>query len=99
MGWRVKVYPIVREELNGLSSSGTLSRRGMLLAYNSLRLELPQQARNFQNRRDPTDLDYFTYKVRFHDRDRWHWFTFYVNDRVEPGLLIVEDLEHRSSGG
>jgi len=49
--------------------------------------------------RATTDPDYFVYEVRVRDRDVWHWFTFYVNDRIEPGLLLVEDLEHRSSRG
>ncbi len=97
MGWRVKIYPVVRKGLNGLSSSGTLSRRGLLQCYNALRLDLPQHVRRFQGRRNATDPVYFEYEVRVRDRGSWHWFTFYVNDQAEPGSLLVEDLVHESS--
>jgi len=71
----------------------------MLLCYNALRLELPHRVQRFQGKRDATDPVYFEYEVRVRDGGFWHWFTFYVNDRAEPGLLIVEDLEHRYSRG
>jgi hypothetical protein len=96
-GWRVELGSRVKDGINGLCSSGELSRTGMLLAYNSLWLELPRQARYVQNRRDPIDPDYFLYKVRVRDRGVWHHFTFSVQDKVEGGLLYVADLVHLTS--
>ena len=51
-------------------------------------------ARQFREKRYGPDRDYFLYPVGFWDKGVWHLFTFYVNDAVEPGLLVVEDVEH-----
>ena len=94
MGWRVQLGSKVKQGHNGLCSSGALSRRGMILAYNCLWLELPRQARHSQTRRDLTDPDYFIYEVRVYDRGVWHYFTFSVQDEVKRGLLTVADFSH-----
>jgi hypothetical protein len=95
MNWRVRVEPAVRTALNALASSGALSRRGLLLTYNSLWLELPHRARLFGQTRDPVDPDYFAYHVRFWDRGAKREFTFHVNDSATPGLLFVEDVDYQ----
>lgn len=94
MGWQTDIRKAVRQALNALCASGRLSRKGLIHSYNCVRLILPQRARQFRERRYGPDRDYFLYPVGFWDKGVWHLFTFYVNDAVEPGLLVVEDVEH-----
>ncbi len=96
MGWRTKIQKAVSQALNALCASDQLSRRGLIRAYNSVRLELPKQARRFQATRYAHDPDCFRYPVGFRDRGAWLRFVFYVNDTVEAGVLVVEDVEHES---
>jgi hypothetical protein len=97
MAWRVQIRAKVMEGVNGLAASGALSRVGMVLSYNSLRLELPRQVRRFQASNYAHDPAYFLYPARLRDRGVWHRCLFYVNDAVEPGLLVVEDMDHEVS--
>jgi hypothetical protein len=94
MGWRVQILPAVAAAINDLSASGKLSRKGMLQAYNAVRLLLPVHARHYQQMRYAADPDCFTYLVGFLDRGVWHRFTFHVNDSDAPGLLMVEGMTH-----
>lgn len=96
MGWRVEIDPRVRQGVNALCFSGALSRAGMILAYNSLWLELPRQARRARQNRDPADPNYFRYPVRVYDGGVWHHFTFAVQDKAERNLLYVDDLTHKT---
>ena len=95
MGWRTQIREPVCQTLNALCASDRLSRRGLVRAYNSVRLELPKHARRFQAARYVHDPDCFLYPVSFRDKGVWRRFLFYVNDAVEPGLLVVEDVEHK----
>lgn len=94
MGWRTKIREPVRRKLNALRASGQLSRRGLIRAYNAARIDLPKHARRFQAARYAHDPDYFTYPVGFMDQGEWRRFVFYVNDAIESGLLVVEDVDH-----
>ena len=94
MAWRVELSDSVEKSINGLYQSGALTRAGLLHAYNAVRINLPLLARRFQDVRDPSDPDYFLYAVRNYDKGAWHHYIFYVNDAQEPGVLIVEDMEH-----
>ena len=94
MAWRTIIRKPVSQTLNALCASDQLSRRGLIRAYNSVRLELPKHARRFQATRYAHDPDCFLYMVGFRDRAVWHAFLFYVNDIAKPGLLVVEDVEY-----
>lgn len=95
MAWRTKILKSVSQTLNALRASDQLSRRGLILAYNAVRLELPKHARRFQPARYAYDPDCFLYPVSFRDKGAWRRFIFYVNDAVEPGSLVVEDMEYK----
>ena len=95
MSWRIKIRKPVSRTLNSLRASDQLSRRGLLRAYNAVRLELPRHARRFQATRYAYDPDCFLYSVSFRDKGAWRRFVFYVNDAVEPGSLVVEDVEYK----
>jgi hypothetical protein len=92
MAWRTKIQKPVSQILNALTASGQLSRRGMIRAYNAVRLELPKHARRFQTTRYVHDPDCFLYTVNFPDKGVWLRLLFYVNDVVEPGTLVAEDV-------
>ena len=94
MGWRTEIREPVRRQLNALCASGRLSRRGLLRAYNSVRIELPRHACHFRATRHADDPEYFTHPVGFLDQGAWRRFFFYVNDTIETGLLVVEDVGH-----
>jgi hypothetical protein len=96
MAWRTKIQKPVSQTLNALRASDQLSRRGLIRAYNAVRLELPKHARRFQAIRYIYDPDYFIYTVNFPDKGGWRRFVFYVNDIREPGSLVVEDVEYKS---
>jgi hypothetical protein len=99
MAWDAKFSESVRDELNGLRARDQLSRQGWLYAYNSVRLELPKQVRRFRDKRYPHDPDFFLYRVGFSDREIWHQFEFFINDKVRPNLLIAEDVDHETRPG
>ena len=94
MSWRTEISESVRDTLNALRAHDRLSRRGWLRAYNSVHLELPRQIRRFRDKRYPHDPEFFVYCVGFWDRGVWHRFDFLVNDSVQRGLLLVEDVDH-----
>jgi hypothetical protein len=93
MAWRTKILEPVIQKLNALRASDQLSRRGLILAYNAVRLELLKHARRFQATRYVYDPNCFVYPISFRDRGEWRRFDFYVNDVVEPGLLVAEDVD------
>lgn len=95
MAWRTKVRGPAVRALGALRASGRLSRRGLIRAYDSLYAELPRHARRFQNSRYAHDPNCFLYPVSFLDKGAWQRFTFYVNDVVTPGLLVVEDVDYK----
>jgi hypothetical protein len=94
MGWSVDVRRPVCQAINALCASGALSRRGLIWAYAAVRIELPRKARYYQQDRAAHAPDCFVYRVAFWDRGVWHRFVFHVNDSVQPGLLVVEDMAH-----
>jgi hypothetical protein len=93
MAWRTKILEPVNQKLNALRASDQLSRRGLILAYNAVRLELPKHARRLQGIRYAHDAECFLYPISFRDKGEWRRFVFYVNDIVEPGLLVAEDVD------
>jgi hypothetical protein len=95
MAWRTKIQKPVNQTLNALRASDQLSRRGLIRAYNAVRLELPKHARRFQTIRYIYDPDCFLYTVNFQDKGVWLRLVFYVNDVREPGSLVVEDVEYK----
>ena len=94
MGWHVEIHRPVCQAINALCTSGSLSRRGLNWAYAAVRLELPRRARRHQHHRASHAPDCFIYPVGFWDNGAWHRFVFTVNDSVQPGLLVVEAMDH-----
>jgi hypothetical protein len=74
-----------------------LSREALLWTINNLYQRLENDPSLFRsNRTVGKEEDSFTYEVHVLDGDRRHRLTFHVNDRMAPGLLLIEALVHRS---
>jgi hypothetical protein len=96
MGWTVDVRRPVCQAINSLRASGALSRRGLVWAYAAVRIVLPRKSRFYQPDRAAHAPDCFVYWVGFWDRGVWHRFTFIVNDSLQPGVLVVEEMRHKA---
>ena len=96
MAWRIRILPNVRREINGLHTSGAISRKEWIDVFNALHIELPFRARHLRGNRYAADPDCFRYVVRFRRRGGWDRYKFYVRDTLSPGLLVVEDVDYHA---
>lgn len=74
-----------------------LEREVLLRMLNSLYAELASSYAQLAGQRDPEDEDCFRYRIQFAALDRWHLFSFRVNDRQSPDHLLIETIDYESN--
>jgi hypothetical protein len=73
-----------------------LSREVLVRLFTTFHYELRRHYEELRHQRDPQDPDCLRYRVWLGSGDRWHVFSFWVNDTRAKGFIFIETVDHES---